>query len=397
MQNPEIDQVLSEWAHEFNLAIGKSSALCVALFDADRKLLFATPVMHTLFKGDPYSSFINPTFDQLLEIKSADSLIFEGLLTIGDYTSINSSIVAHIFLREGRLLVVGGADTVQLIDQNTAMYRLNHQVNNLQRQLLKEKYTLENTLNQLNETNSVLQQTLVTKDKFFSIIAHDLKSPFNSIIGFSEILIEQIQKNNFERIEEISKLILQSSQRTMALILNLMEWAQLQTGRMEFKPEQFDMVSFVNESTLLYDYIALEKSINIKRFLPQNVTMSADKAMINTVFRNLISNAIKFTMPGGEITISSAVKPGEIIFSIRDTGVGIPQNCIERIFKIEQNYSTSGTNKEKGTGLGLILCKEFVEKHNGRIWVESEKGVGSIFYFTLPYSATAGIERAGAG
>ncbi len=122
MQNPEIDQVLSEWTKEFNLAIGKSSALCVALFGADRKLLFATPVMHTLFKGDPYSSFINPTFDQLLEIKSADSLIFEGLLTIGDYTSINSSIVAHVFLREGRLLVVGGADAVQLIDQNAAMY-----------------------------------------------------------------------------------------------------------------------------------------------------------------------------------------------------------------------------------------------------------------------------------
>jgi len=121
--------------------------------------------------------------------------------------------------------------------------------------------------------------------------------------------------------------------------------------------------------------------------------MSADKAMINTVFRNLISNAIKFTMPGGEITISSAVNPGEIIFSIRDTGVGIPQNSIERIFKIEQNYSTPGTNQEKGTGLGLILCKEFVEKHNGRIWVESEKGVGSIFYFTLPYSATAGENK----
>jgi signal transduction histidine kinase len=384
MQNKGIDRILSEWSEEFNESLGKSNALCVALFGADKKLLFATPVMDKLFKGEPYKSFINPTFDQLLEIKSAGSLIFEGLLTIGNYTSINSSIVAHVFLKEGRMLVVGGADTVQLLDQYSAMHHLNHQINNLQRQLLKEKSTLENTLNQLNETNSKLQQINAAKDKFFSIIAHDLKSPFNSIIGFSEILVEQVQENNLNGIEKYAGFILQSSNRAMALLTNLMEWAQSQTGRMEFNPEHFEMEAFINEATLLMDDIARQKSINIKKVLPRNVYMFADKAMINTVFRNLISNAIKFTIPGGKITISAEVKQREIVFLVSDTGIGIPKNRIEKIFRIEQSYSTPGTNKEKGTGLGLILCREFVEKHGGKIWVESEEGIGSIFYFTLP-------------
>jgi signal transduction histidine kinase len=153
---------------------------------------------------------------------------------------------------------------------------------------------------------------------------------------------------------------------------------------MEFNPEHFEMEAFINEATLLMDDIARQKSINIKKVLPRNVYMFADKAMINTVFRNLISNAIKFTMPGGRITISAEVKQREIVFLVSDTGIGIPKNSIEKIFRIEQSYSTPGTNKEKGTGLGLILCKEFVEKHGGKIWVESEEGTGSTFYFTLP-------------
>jgi signal transduction histidine kinase len=144
------------------------------------------------------------------------------------------------------------------------------------------------------------------------------------------------------------------------------------------------MVSFINETTLLYDDIAGQKSIVIKKDLPQNAPVFADKAMIGTIFRNLVSNAIKFTMTGGEVIISAVEKQNEIIFSVKDTGVGIPKNNIGKLFRIDQNYSTPGTNKETGTGLGLILCKEFVEKQGGRIWVESEEKIGSTFFFTLP-------------
>jgi CheY-like chemotaxis protein len=166
-----------------------------------------------------------------------------------------------------------------------------------------------------------------------------------------------------------------------------MEWSLSQTGRMEFNPEYFDVVSRINQIIQFYADIAGQKSITIKNILPHKASVFADKEMISTVLRNLISNAIKFTMPGGNIVISATEKQNEIIFSVSDDGVGISESSIEKLFRIDQTYSTTGTYKETGTGLGLILCKEFVEKHNGKIWVESEEKKGSIFYFTLPYTA----------
>ncbi len=236
-----------------------------------------------------------------------------------------------------------------------------------------------------NKNNELkLIELNATKDKFFSIIAHDLKAPFNSIIGYSELLIEQIKEKNYEKIGEFANIVLQSSNRAMDLLINLMEWAQSQTGRLIFKPENLEIKSFIDDTTQLYEEIAKQKLITIKKQLPDNDTVFADKAMSSTVFRNLISNAIKFTNPNGEIIISVEKKQNEFIFSVADTGIGIPQNSIERLFRIDQSFSTNGTNNEKGTGLGLILCKEFIEKHGGKIWVESKEGKGSCFYFTFP-------------
>lgn len=236
-----------------------------------------------------------------------------------------------------------------------------------------------------NKNNELkLIELNATKDKFYSIIAHDLKTPFNSIVGCSELLIEQIKEKDYEKIGEYANIVLQSSNRAMDLLMNLMEWAQSQTGKLIFKPEKFEINSFIDDTTQLYEGIAKQKLITIKKKLPNNDTVFADKAMISTVFRNLISNAIKFTKPNGEIIISVEKKQNEFIFSVADTGIGIPQNSIERLFRIDQSFSTNGTNNEKGTGLGLILCKEFIEKHGGKIWVESEEGKGSCFYFTFP-------------
>lgn len=385
MQKQEIAQLLSEWSDEFKESLSKSNSLCVALFNTDKELLFATPIMKFLLKGEPRASLINPTFDKLLSIKSDDSLIFEGFMTIGDYYSINSSIAAHVFKKEDKLLIIGGADTAQLLDQNKSMQNLNHQINNLQRQLIKEKSTLETTLEQLNETNAELQQVNATKDKFFSIIAHDLRSPFNSIIGFSDLLVEQIKMKDVEGIEKYAQIIVESSNKAMDLLMNLMEWSRSQTGRMDYKPENLNIENFIHETVSLYDNIAGEKSITIKHLLPHNVIVFADKAMINTVLRNLIANAIKFTKPGGEINISAVKQHNEVIVSVSDTGVGMSQDKLGKIFQLDQSCSTLGTNKEKGTGLGLILCKEFVEKHGGKIWVESKEDIGSTFYFTLPH------------
>ncbi len=232
--------------------------------------------------------------------------------------------------------------------------------------------------------NKELKELNATKDKFFSIIAHDLKSPFNSIVGLSNLLQEQVREKNYDDIEEFARIIEQSSNRAMDLLINLMEWSRSQTGRMEFNPEYIEMTSFINETVLLFADIAKQKTISITKDLPADTTVFADKAMISTVLRNLISNAIKFTHPGGEINISTKGNQRELTVSISDNGVGISKANISKIFLVDENYSTSGTNNEKGTGLGLILCKEFIEKHEGKIWVESTEGKGSVFYFTIP-------------
>ena len=240
---------------------------------------------------------------------------------------------------------------------------------------------------QLKESEIKLIELNASKDKFFTIIGHDLKSPFNAIIGFGNLLMKQVKNKNIEKIDMYGRLILQSSNMAMDLLLNLIQWSLSQTGKMKFNPEQFDMVACIDTNTLMFNNIASQKSITIKNMLPQSASVLADHAMISTVLRNLISNAIKFTMPGGEIIVSAMEKQTELLISVTDSGVGISKNSIVKLFRIDQNHSTTGTNNETGTGLGLILCKDFVEKHHGKIWVESEEGKGSTFYFTLPYDA----------
>ncbi len=229
-----------------------------------------------------------------------------------------------------------------------------------------------------------LTELNATKDKFFSIIAHDLKNPFNSIDGFSSLLIEQIHEKNYDKVKEYAGIIQNSSQRAMLLLANLMEWSHSQTGRIEYSPKPIEIGLLIDEITELLNYSTLQKTITLSVELPKNTIVLADKAMIGTILRNLVSNAIKFTHPGGKIIISAEEKPDEWLVCVSDNGVGIKPDTIEKLFRIDQNTSTSGTQNESGTGLGLILCKDFVEKHGGKIWVESEVGKGSKFCFTIP-------------
>lgn len=240
---------------------------------------------------------------------------------------------------------------------------------------------------EISELNLKLKHLNNTKDKFFSIIAHDLRSPFNAIMGFSELLAEQIREKNYENIEEYADIIQNSSQRSMDLLKNLLDWARLQTGKIEFKAVDFSLNDIVTETIALLNDAASQKSIQILNTINQEIKIHADPSMMGTILRNLISNAIKFSNPGGKITISTEQKENELVLLVSDNGTGISKADQLRMFKIEENFSLKGTQNETGTGLGLILCKEFIEKYEGKIWVESEEGVGSTFYFTLPSGA----------
>jgi len=236
----------------------------------------------------------------------------------------------------------------------------------------------------LRASEAKLSELNAQKDKFFSIIAHDLLNPFNSIVGFSELLMDRINEKDYKEIDEYAKIINQSSQQVKDLLMNLLEWSRTQIGRIQFKPENFDLVDLIVENKMLFDVIAGQKAITINNVSPHEITVFADRPMISTVLRNLISNAIKFTRKGGKINISSEKRANDILVSVSDNGIGIAHGRLEKLFCIDKNDSTSGTNNEKGTGLGLILCKEFVENHGGKIWIESEEGKGSTFSFTLP-------------
>ena len=214
----------------------------------------------------------------------------------------------------------------------------------------------------LKESEGRLRELNATKDKFFSIIAHDLKSPFNSILGFSNLLAKRIQEKDYEGIEKYTEIIQDSAQRSMDLLMNLLEWSRSQTGRIEYNPEHIEIVALINEVIKFAEDSARQKSISINKELPHNASVYADRAMINTILRNLISNAVKFTRPGGTITISVEQTQFETVISVCDNGIGIEKNSIAKLFRIDTSYSTLGTQKEQGTGLGLILCKEFIDK-----------------------------------
>ncbi len=236
----------------------------------------------------------------------------------------------------------------------------------------------------LKENEIHLRKLIATKDKFFSIIAHDLKSPFNSIIGFSNLLAEQVRKKDFKEVEEYAEIIQNSSWRAMDLLTNLLEWSRSQTGRIVFNPKIVEFDELISEVIELLNDSASQKSITIKSEMPHQLTLIADKAMISAVLRNLISNAIKFTNTGGIINISVSQDEKELMVSVSDNGIGIKKDAIKKLFMIEESFSTTGTKGEEGTGLGLLICNDFVSKHGGKIWAESQEGKGSRFIFTLP-------------
>ncbi|MDH5367952.1 MAG: tetratricopeptide repeat-containing sensor histidine kinase [Cyclobacteriaceae bacterium] len=233
--------------------------------------------------------------------------------------------------------------------------------------------------------NLELQDLNATKDKFFSIISHDLKGPLNSLSSFTYLLTDHIDSMSKEEIQTLAADLDKSQKNLYALLENLLEWSRSQTGNIEFKPEVFDLTSILKENRDLLLAQAQSKNIEIIYDTTESeLQVNANKNSVNTVIRNLISNAIKFTPTEGKITLGLQKNNNEVNVSIADNGVGMSDEVVQKIFRIDTKHSTKGTANEKGTGLGLILCKEFIEKNGGRIWVSSEVGKGSIFSFSLP-------------
>lgn len=270
----------------------------------------------------------------------------------------------------------------KLEEQNAMLQQLNKELEQWNATL--EQQVRERTA-QLEEQRQQLVELNASKDKFFSIISHDLRSPFNAILGFAQLLAENLNRYERDQIQQKVERILTSAEHLYALLENLLTWSRIQRGAMEYAPEQLEIMEVIEENLDLFASKAEEKKLVLTSSLPAPLTAYADYNMLNTVIRNLLSNAIKFTESGGQIEVfAHPHTTAGIEIAISDTGTGMKAEDVAKLFRIDVQFTNPGTRGEKGTGLGLNLCKDLVEKNGGRIWAESEVGKGTTFRFTVP-------------
>ena len=236
----------------------------------------------------------------------------------------------------------------------------------------------------LAEHTKQLQKLNYTKDKFFSIIAHDLRNPFHSILGFTELLMRNYSDFDDAKKQEFVGLIYESSQHAHNLLENLLQWSRTQTDRIKYNPSKQSLSRIIDETVQVLNASLKKKGLIFSSEIQKDIFVYVDKNMIDLVIRNLLSNAIKFTPSGGKISISAKDDGKFLVVSISDTGVGIDPEDLHRLFQFEEFHTTTGTAGEPGTGLGLIICQEFIRKHGGEITIKSELDKGSTFTFTLP-------------
>jgi signal transduction histidine kinase len=240
---------------------------------------------------------------------------------------------------------------------------------------------------ELTKANERLEKLNYEKDRFFSIIAHDLRSPFLGFLGLTELFADEADSQSPEKLKSLGTEMNQKANNLYKLLKNLLEWSQMQQGVFNLQPKQLSLNDLISENIDLVKARSEQKGIELVNKAVNPIAVYADERMINSVLLNLLSNAVKFTHRHGSITVTARIQSNQTaLIAVEDTGMGIHQRDLERLFKIGEKVGAIGTEGELSTGLGLILCREFVEKHGGKIWADSHAGKGSVFSFTLPLS-----------
>ncbi len=316
-----------------------------------------------LKKSSSYKN-INDILDKVIHKKESASYTSGLKNTEGGYSWFQTTI-SPVVNKEGEVISIIAIDS-----DITKIKEAEEKIN-------KQKTEIEKQRDELKKLNA-------TKDKFFSIIAHDLKNPFHSIMGFSDLLTRSYDEIEEEKKKEFLSLIKESSASAYALLENLLQWARTQTNRIKFNPAKFDLSALIEDNKQMIGVHAQNKNLKIVTPEKDNLEVFADYNMVNTIIRNILSNAVKFTPEGGKITVNTEKTDSRMFINIEDTGVGIDNKDMSKLFKLDEFHTTTGTSGETGTGLGLIVCKEFVKKHKGDLTVEGEKGKGTTFTFSLP-------------
>jgi signal transduction histidine kinase len=287
---------------------------------------------------------------------------------------------SYFFVISGLILIL----LIVIFSRYRAKQKANKLLSEKNEQIVKQSTKMKVLIKQLKDSEKMLKEANITKDKFFSIIAHDLKNPLQTLLLSSDLLVRFRHKFTQVELEEKLFFIRKTSKQISSLLDSLLQWARTQTGKIEYNPKKLDLNLILLENVNLMSSSAFKKNISIISEIKENTVAYADENMVKTILRNLMSNAIKFTPQNGYVTISSREKNGFVEISVIDTGIGISQEDLPKLFRIDVHHTTIGTSNEKGTGLGLILCKEFVEKNGGTITVKSTIDEGSTFTFQLP-------------
>ncbi len=364
-----------------SLSITEEAAKQLSLIHAQKKQFSRAYQMHVLHKK---------TFDQLVEKKNERKAAqlemkyqFDKKQERYQMQMKKNEMESQAELKRQRYLMAILAIALFFATLlATAIYcgfRIKRKANLL---LAQQQQEIKNQRDALKELN-------ITKDKFFSIIAHDLKKPFSALIGFLKVAVTEFDSFDGKRIKELLATIHKSSEITYELVENLLQWARTQTGKISCKPEKIDLSTAVNSVFALVAKSAENKDIALVNRIDKSSPALVDNKMLQLVLRNLISNAITFTPSGGVVTISAFQTETHMEIHVADTGVGITAENLDKLFRIDVNLSTTGTAGEKGTGLGLILCREFITMNNGQISAKSAPGKGSTFVFTLPVGGCA--------
>ena len=338
-------------------------------------------------KGTSFKLIILPPWWETWWFRAIMALILTMFIVVTHYLR-----VARFRKHEAQLKKMVTQKTYELRQMNSVLIQQAEELNltnslleERQRQIEGHREELSSQKDELMKMNNELHELNATKDKFFSIIAHDIKNPFSAIIGFTALLEENYKDWTDEMKIEVVELVNISAKNLYQLLENLLQWSRSQRGTIDFNPEKIELRSLIKEVTGLMNGTAEAKNIDFEVQLAENaVAVQADKQMVNTILRNLIGNSVKFTNNGGKVQIITEAINEYVKIHVIDNGIGMESQVKNNLFRIDTNYTMPGTNNEIGTGLGLILVKEFVEKHGGTIDVESEPGKGSAFHFTLP-------------
>ncbi|QIA09254.1 sensor histidine kinase [Draconibacterium halophilum] len=375
-----------DWNEEILSSIVNENMLVFALFSSDGMLLHSNEALKKISPNFSSENLINPSFEELKQqpfIKG--NLIFNEQLTVGSYERTdNISFPVCIYKKADNFLIIGRKDSDNLIAQNQQLLMLNQENSNLQRQILKDKKKLEYAFESLDNVNRKLEEEIQTKDKFFSIIGHDLKTPFSGLLGLSSVLLESINELSKDEIKYNIKLIHTSANNFFNLLSQLLEWGSVKRNKIQFRSEQHGIKKLITETIDLLTENAKKKNIDIQLSVPDKLTWYLDANIYSSIIRNLLSNALKFTSRDGRIKISVQHDEDNLKTTVTDNGIGMAEEKAKTLFESDFVESTIGTEREKGTGLGLSLCKEFVEIHGGTIVVTSKINAGTSVNFTIP-------------